>query len=88
MRRLGRGVWIGLGLLVLSGAAWPGDRTPRPASALIAGVPHIRQEPDFCGEACVEMVLRKLGKRGDQNYVFNMSGLDPAAKVAAVTRPI
>ena len=23
------------------------------------------------------MVLRKLGKKGDQDYVFNMSGLDP-----------
>ena len=32
---------------------------------------------DFCGEACAEMVLRKLGKKGDQNYVFEMSGLDP-----------
>ncbi len=46
--------------------------------ALILNVPHVRQRDDFCGEACVEMVLRKLGKRGDQNYVFNVSGLDPA----------
>jgi hypothetical protein len=46
--------------------------------ALIKNVPHVKQRPDFCGEACVEMVLRKLGKKGDQNYVFNMSGLDPA----------
>src|SRR5690349_24964630 len=45
---------------------------------LINDVPHVRQRPDFCGEACAEMVLRKLGKRGDQDYVFNMSGLDPA----------
>jgi Peptidase_C39 like family len=45
--------------------------------ALIKNVPHVKQRPDFCGEACVEMVLRKLGKKGDQNYVFNMSGLDP-----------
>src|SRR3954471_18660536 len=45
---------------------------------LITTVPHVKQRPDFCGEACVEMVLRKLGKKGDQNYVFNMSGLDPA----------
>src|SRR4051812_7440351 len=46
--------------------------------ALIKNVPHVKQRPDFCGEACVEMVLRKLGKKGDQNYVFKMSGLDPA----------
>src|SRR4051812_35720317 len=45
---------------------------------IIKDVPHVRQRPDFCGEACVEMVLRKLGKKGDQNYVFNMSALDPA----------
>lgn len=47
------------------------------SDALIKGVPHVRQRDDFCGEACAEMVLRKLGKRGDQNYVFNVSGLDP-----------
>jgi Peptidase_C39 like family len=46
--------------------------------AIIKGVPHVKQRPDFCGEACVEMVLRKLGKKGDQDYAFNMSGLDPA----------
>src|SRR4249919_825598 len=46
--------------------------------AIIKNVPHVKQRPDFCGEACVEMVLRKLGKRGDQKYVFDMSGLDPA----------
>jgi hypothetical protein len=44
---------------------------------LIKNVPHVKQRPDFCGEACVEMVLRKLGKKGDQDYVFDMSGLDP-----------
>ncbi len=44
---------------------------------LIKNVPHAKQRADFCGEACVEMVLRKLGKKGDQDYVFNMSGLDP-----------
>jgi hypothetical protein len=46
-------------------------------TAIIRDVPHVRQLPDFCGEACTEMLLRKLGKRGDQKYVFNMSGLDP-----------
>jgi hypothetical protein len=45
---------------------------------LVKNVPHVKQRPDFCGEACVEMVLRKLGKKGDQDYVFNMSSLDPA----------
>lgn len=44
---------------------------------LIAGVPHIRQKPDFCGEACAAMALRKLGHDVDQDYVFDRSGLDP-----------
>lgn len=55
------------------------QRTPAPAgrSALIEGVPHVRQKPDFCGEACAAMYLRKLGQEVDQDYVFDCSGLDP-----------
>jgi hypothetical protein len=45
---------------------------------LIKGVPHVRQRPDFCGEACAEMYLRKLGHDLSQDDVFNQSGLDPA----------
>ncbi len=48
------------------------------ASVLIRGVPHVRQKPDFCGEACAEMILRKLGKPLSQDAVFDRSGLDPA----------
>jgi hypothetical protein len=48
------------------------------APVIIEGVPHVRQKPDFCGEACVEMALAKLGKRIDQDRVFDLSGLDPA----------
>jgi hypothetical protein len=44
---------------------------------LIRDVPHVKQREDFCGEACVEMVLKKLGFKMDQNYVFNISGVDP-----------
>ena len=46
-------------------------------SVLIRDVPHIRQKPDFCGEACAAMYLRKLGRPVDQDYVFDQSGLDP-----------
>ena len=54
----------------------------KPAAAtykdvLIEGVPHVKQRPDFCGEACAEMVLKKLGHKINQNDVFNESGLDP-----------
>src|SRR5215475_3108641 len=78
MRRLGRGVWLGLVVLLLAGAARPEDPKPSlPARVLIEGVPHIRQEPDFCGEACVAMYLHKLGYDVDQRAVFDRTGLDP-----------
>jgi hypothetical protein len=53
---------------------------PKPAYAdvLISGVPHVRQKPDFCGEACVEMALQKLGRAVSQDEVFNRSGVDPS----------
>ena len=44
---------------------------------LIKDVPHVSQEPDFCGEACAAMYLRSLGHYVGQDYVFNQSGLDP-----------
>jgi hypothetical protein len=47
-------------------------------SVVIGGIPHVLQRPDFCGEACAEMYLRKLGFEITQNDVFNTSGLDPA----------
>jgi hypothetical protein len=47
------------------------------SSVAIAKVPHIQQEPDFCGEACAAMFLAKLGRTVDQDYVFDKSGLDP-----------
>lgn len=47
-------------------------------SVSIKNIPHVLQRPDFCGEACTEMVLRKLGHNLTQNDVFGVSGLDPA----------
>ena len=74
-RRLGYGVWLGFAVLLLTGATRP--PSDKPPAVLIAGVPHIRQEPDFCGEACVAMYLRKLGYDVDQRAVFDRAGLDP-----------
>lgn len=60
-----------------------------PESALIASVPHVRQKPDFCGEACVEMYLRKLGVQGlDQDAIFDASGLDPMKGRGCYTREL
>jgi hypothetical protein len=61
---------------LLSNPAALYSQTPY-ADVIVKDVPHVRQRDDFCGEACVEMMLRKLGKKGDQDYVFDMSGLSP-----------
>ena len=57
-------------------------------SVLLADVPHIRQKPDFCGEACAAMWLRRLGQPVDQDYVFDMSGLDPLSGRGCYTREL
>lgn len=57
-------------------------------SVLIRDVPHVRQKPDFCGEACVEMWLAKLGQPGDQDLVFDNSGLDPLLGRGCYTRDL
>lgn len=57
-------------------------------SALIRGVPHVKQKPDFCGEACAAMYLNKLGKNTDQDAVFDKSGLNPALGRGCYTREL
>src|SRR5262245_31233645 len=54
-------------------------------SVLIPGIPHVAQKPDFCGEACAEMYLRKLGHPIDQDEVFALAGVDPALGRGAFT---
>lgn len=61
---------------------------PSYATAVIQGVPHVRQLPDFCGEACAEMYLAKLGQRIDQRAIFDASGLDPALGRGCYTREL
>ncbi|MFT3713347.1 MAG: C39 family peptidase [Archangium sp.] len=46
-------------------------------SVQLDGFTHVKQKPDFCGEADVEMALRRVGRDLDQDDVFNASGLDP-----------
>jgi len=58
-------------------AATPATAAPPYKSVYIDNIPHVKQKPDFCGEACAEMVLTKLGKKMDQDFVFDASGLDP-----------
>ncbi len=61
---------------------------PVVGSVLIEGVPHVRQKPDFCGEACAAMFLAKLGKKVDQDAVFDASGVDPAEGRGCHTRDL
>jgi len=57
--------------------ATPAPPSPVYRDVLIKDVPHVKQKPDFCGEACAEMALARLGKRHTQDDVFNVSGVDP-----------
>src|SRR5207244_4511941 len=57
-------------------------------SVLVEGVPHVKQKPDFCGEACAEMYLTKLGKAMDQDYVFDQAAIDPLLGRGCYTREL
>ncbi|MHC4097054.1 MAG: C39 family peptidase [Planctomycetota bacterium] len=61
--------------------ARPVDKT-----VLIKSVPHLRQKPDFCGEACIAMYLKKLGYKVTQDDVFNLSDVEPALARGCVTK--
>jgi hypothetical protein len=67
----------------------PGEALQLPprkyADVRVEGVPHVRQKPDFCGEACVEMALAKIGRRLSQDQVFDLSGVDPSLGRGVVT---
>jgi hypothetical protein len=68
---------------------------PAMSSVQLDGFPFVQQKPDFCGEADVEMALRRLGREVTQDDVFDLSGLDPlkgrgvhADELAAVIRKL
>jgi hypothetical protein len=64
--------------LAACSAGAPAQPAPACKDALIKSVPHVKQKPDFCGEACAAMYLERLGKRFTQDDVFNLAGVDPA----------
>jgi hypothetical protein len=70
-----------------SDAASP-ETNPVYESVLLEGVPHVRQKPDYCGEACAESWLRALGLDLDQDDVFAKTGVDPALHRGAWTREL
>lgn len=52
---------------------------------LIRDVPFIKQKPDFCGEACIASWLSRQGRAVSQDYIFNLSGVDPHLGRGCVT---
>jgi hypothetical protein len=88
MQRSHLAVGVVIASLAITSVAARPAAIERPPSALIAGMPHIRQKPDFCGEACVAMVLRKLGFPADQDDVFDVAGVDPRLARGAFTREL
>ena len=71
-----------------TGEAAPTKAAPGYKSVLIKDVPHVRQKPDFCGEACAEMYLRKLGRDLDQDFVFDQANLAPELGRGCYTRDL
>ena len=70
--------------LVRSIAAAP----ERLTTVVIRDVPHVKQKPDFCGEACAEMWLRRRKAALDQDDVFDQSGLDPTLGRGCYTKEL
>ncbi len=86
---------VGLGLLALPGCeksspgVAPAPKTPgERASVLIRNVPHVRQKPDFCGEAVAASFAQAAGASFDQDDVFDVSGMDPARGMGVTTREL
>ena len=73
--------------------AEPSTEAPAPAepsrrTAFVHGLPHVRQKPDFCGEACLAMAMTGLGQPTEQDAVFDLTGLDPALGRGAYARDL
>lgn len=79
---------FGLAVLVCAGLLVPVLGASKLDSVVIEGIPHVRQRPDFCGEACFEMVLSHLGSQLNQDDVFDLSGLDPGLGRGCATKEL
>ena len=54
----------------------------------LKGFTHVKQRPDFCGEADVEMAMKRLGHTVTQDQVFALANVDPALGRGAVTHEL
>jgi hypothetical protein len=68
----------------------PSEAAGKPGyrATLVEKVPHVRQLPDFCGEACASMALRRLGFDYSQEQVFAATGVSPLLGRGAVTKEL
>ena len=57
-------------------------------TVVLKKIPHVKQKPDFCGEACAEMALKRLGKTFDQDFVFDQANLNPALGRGCYTKEL
>ncbi|MEK6236590.1 MAG: C39 family peptidase, partial [Planctomycetales bacterium] len=87
-RLVGSWAVLAIGACGILAAEVPRSSQPARRSVLIKDVPHVRQKPDFCGEACVAMYLNKLGVQADQDYVYDQSGLSPVHGRGCYTREL
>src|SRR5687767_7870446 len=87
MRNRSRGR-IGGSILFVVLLIAPAAATPRYRAVRLDGIPHVKQRPDFCGEACAEMALKKLGSAIDQDDVFALGGIDAALGRGLHTREL
>ena len=67
----------------LAGGAIPLEGAAKYRSVLIEHVPHVKQKPDFCGEACCAMYLAKLGKKVRLASEQDMGSAFPDCEVGA-----
>ena len=54
----------------------------------VAGLEFVPCKPDFGGEACVEMAMRLRGNTIDQDFVFDLSGINPLEGRGCATREL
>ncbi|MDP7019869.1 MAG: C39 family peptidase [Pirellulaceae bacterium] len=80
--------WLVLASSLCAVSAQAQSDSERYKTVLIKDIPHVRQKPDFCGEACAEMFLKKLGHQKDQDFVFDQAGLDPLEGRGCYTREL
>ncbi|MBN2296428.1 MAG: C39 family peptidase [Pirellulales bacterium] len=77
-----------VGVSLFMAAGYVNARSDSDKTVVLKGIPHVLQNPDFCGEACAAMVLQKYGRGLDQDYVFNQSGLDPLSGRGCYTKEL